>query len=207
MTVNSTGGPRVTLLPAAERTDEPWRNGGGSTRQIAALTGPDGWLWRLSMARVEADGPFSVFPGVTRTILVMDGDEMELDVAGSRVCLGAEPFTFDGAAETHGALRTSAVTDFNVMVRRGEFTADTQRIPAGQGCFTVPGETTGSPSTVIVVAPATGAHLEVEQLGLDLALAGYDAVMIEEVTTPLHGIATSTGSGVSVVLTPTSANG
>ncbi|MHA6695035.1 HutD/Ves family protein [Homoserinimonas sp. A520] len=207
MSDTPTGGPRVTLLPAADRTDEPWRNGGGSTRQIAALDGPDGWSWRLSMARVEADGPFSVFPGVTRTILVMDGDEMELNVAGRQVRLGAEPFTFDGAAETHGALLTSAVTDFNVMVRRGEYSASTERMPAGQSSFAVPGDTTGSPSTVIVVAPATGAHFEVEQLGLDLALAGYDAVIIEEVTTPLHGIVTSTGSGVRVVLTPTSANG
>jgi environmental stress-induced protein Ves len=206
MTVNPTGVPRVTLLPAADREDEPWRNGGGSTRQIAARGGPGGWRWRISMARVEADGPFSLFPEVTRTILVMDGDEMELDIAGTRVRLGSEPFTFDGAAVTHGALLASAVTDFNVMVRRGEFTATTERMPAGRSPLAVTGRT-GSPSTVIVVAPAAGAQLEVEQLGLDAALAGYDAVMIEEVTMPLHGMLTSPGSGVLVVLAPERAVG
>lgn len=198
--------PRVTRLLAADRVDEPWRNGGGSTRQIAALGGPGGWRWRISMARVESDGPFSLFPGVTRTILVMDGDEMELDIAGTRVRLGSEPFTFDGAAVTHGALLASAVTDFNVMVRRGEFSATTERMPAGRSSFAVTGRT-GLPSTVIVVAPAVGAKLEVEQLGLDIAMSGYDAVLIEEATTPLHGVMTSSGSGVTVVLTRTSGNG
>jgi environmental stress-induced protein Ves len=124
---------------------------------------------------------------------------MSLDVNGTVVQLGAEPFTFDGDAVTHGALLASAVIDFNVMVRRGAFSATTERMPAGSSPFAVTGDT-GSPSTVIVVAPPEGARLEIEQLGLDVALAGYDAVMIEEVTAPLRGMVTSTGSAVSVVL-------
>jgi environmental stress-induced protein Ves len=155
---------------------------------------------------VASDGPFSVFPGVTRTILVMDGEGMSLKVDGAEVRLGAEPFTFDGAAVTHGSLLASAVTDFNVMVRRGEFTATTERIPAGRSPLAVTGRS-GSPSTVIVVAPAAGAQLKVEQLGLDVAMDGYDAVMIEEVTMPLHGMVTSPGSGILVILTPERAVG
>ncbi len=49
---------------------------------------------------------------------------------------------------------------------------------------------TGSPNTVIVAAGAVGAQLEVEQLGVDVALTRCDAVMIEGVTTPLRGTVT-----------------
>ena len=44
----------------------PWKNGGGVTREIAkgAAAGPDDdWGWRISIAEVERDGPFSTFPG------------------------------------------------------------------------------------------------------------------------------------------------
>ncbi|EPR77214.1 hypothetical protein ADILRU_0451 [Leifsonia rubra CMS 76R] len=194
--------PRVAVLPAVDRADEPWRNGGGSTRQIAALSGQDGPAWCLSMARVETDGPFSVFPGVTRTIMVMDGGEMVLKVAGAEVRLGSEPFTFDGEAMTHGSLLGSAVTDFNVMVRRGLFTASTERIAAGRRVFGTAVQSPGAPRIFIVVAPPSGARIELAQLGLDLELAAYDAVMIEGVTAPLQGTVTSPGSSVQVVLTP-----
>lgn len=194
--------PRVAVLPAADRADEPWRNGGGSTRQIAALSGRDGLACRLSMAKVETDGPFSVFPGVTRTIMVMDGGEMVLKVVGTEVRLGSEPFTFDGEAMTHGSLLGSAVTDFNVMVSRGLFTASTERIAAGRSVFGAALQPSRLPATVVVVAPSSGARFEVAQLGLDLELAAYDAVMIEGVTAPLQGTVTSTGSSVQVALTP-----
>jgi environmental stress-induced protein Ves len=154
------------------------------------------------MARVETDGPFSVFPGVTRTIMVLDGDEMELEVAGTRVRLGPEPFTFDGEAPTSGTLRGSAVTDFNVMVRRGEFSSSTERIAAGRSSFRTRFHAAQPPSTVILVAPASGARLEFEALGFDLELAAHDAVMVDGVTAPLHGTVTSAGSSVLVVLTP-----
>jgi environmental stress-induced protein Ves len=51
----------------------PWKNGGGTTRQLAV--GPadataDDFLWRLSIARIDAPGSFSVFSGIDRTILL-----------------------------------------------------------------------------------------------------------------------------------------
>ncbi|MBO9646121.1 MAG: HutD family protein [Pseudacidovorax sp.] len=55
----------------------PWRNGGGLTREIAAgnVDGHDGtgWDWRLSVASIRADGPFSVFDGVDRVATLVDG--------------------------------------------------------------------------------------------------------------------------------------
>ena len=42
----------------------PWRNGGGTTSEIVVEPGPGGrFHFRLSIADVEASGPFSGFPG------------------------------------------------------------------------------------------------------------------------------------------------
>ena len=73
-----TGAERLALssLPAT-----PWKNGGGTTREIAAFppgAGLDDFGWRLSVAEVERDGPFSVFSGVDRTIVLLDGAGMRL---------------------------------------------------------------------------------------------------------------------------------
>lgn len=190
------------MLLATDRVDEPWRNGGGSTREIAALPGPHGPAWRLSMARVAADGPFSVFPGITRTIMVMAGGEMMLNVAGVEVRIDSEPFTFDGGSATYGVLCGSAVTDFNVMTERGQYDASTRRLAAGRSEFDVQSDHRDRRSTVVLVASASGAHLKITLLGLDIALSAYDAVMIQGVTSPLRCRMTSSDSGVLVVLTP-----
>lgn len=58
-------------------TPTPWRNGGGLTREIAAGSvdshGGVHWDWRLSVASIRADGPFSVFEGVDRVATLVDG--------------------------------------------------------------------------------------------------------------------------------------
>ena len=54
----------MRLLRFHELPVSPWRNGGGVTRELAALGGAGGdLLWRLSIATVNADGPFSTFNG------------------------------------------------------------------------------------------------------------------------------------------------
>ena len=74
----------MRLLPAADRVPVPWKNGGGVTREVAAFpdgAGFDDFLWRISMAEVRADGPFSVFPGVDRVLAVLEG-RLRLAVEG-----------------------------------------------------------------------------------------------------------------------------
>lgn len=60
----------------------PWKNGGGETREIAIFppaANLDTLDWRISMAVVAQDGPFSSFPGIDRTLCVIEGAGMELD--------------------------------------------------------------------------------------------------------------------------------
>jgi environmental stress-induced protein Ves len=122
---------RPTLLSVAERGTMPWKNGGGVTSEIAvhpAGAALGDFDWRISCAKVDRPGPFSRFPGVDRTIVILEG-ELELTVAGRPVLLSPEsaPFDFSGDADSSGAPRAGSVRDLNVMTRRTRCTARVQR--------------------------------------------------------------------------------
>jgi environmental stress-induced protein Ves len=99
----------------------PWKNGGGTTTEIWKAVSPDGeMLWRLSIADVASDGPFSAFPGIDRFIMVIEGKGMELTVDGRPQHLDDlfKPFAFSGDAKTDCRLIGGAIRDFNLMVAR-----------------------------------------------------------------------------------------
>ncbi|WP_422648130.1 Histidine utilization protein HutD [Cupriavidus sp. H18C1] len=121
-----------SLAPQARRfaldalTPMPWKNGGGTTREIAAwppAAGIDAFDWRLSIADIAADGPFSAFPGIDRQIVLLDGDGVRLHARdGSfdhRLVAVGEPFAFAGEATVDATLLGGPTRDFNVMTRRG----------------------------------------------------------------------------------------
>lgn len=115
----------------------PWKNGGGLTREIACQPpGADlsGFDWRVSIAHIASDGPFSTFPGVDRVITLLEGAGVQLDTADGRVahCLGTpwQPFAFAGEAPIHSRLLGGACDDFNVMTRRSVCRASVQVLRA-----------------------------------------------------------------------------
>jgi uncharacterized protein len=89
----------VKILRAADRKAVPWKNGGGTTTEVAvypAGAGFDDFGWRVSIADVRQGGPFSLFPGDNKTEATLTG---------------------------------GAVIDLNVMTRRGAFAASiTKRV-------------------------------------------------------------------------------
>lgn len=105
----------------------PWKNGGGETVEV--IVHPDGaglsdFGWRVSMATVASDGPFSVFPGIDRTLAVLSGDGMALSIEGlGERLLNPEttPLAFPADAPTTARLTGGPITDLNVMTRRGVF--------------------------------------------------------------------------------------
>lgn len=118
--VDSILGARV--LPASGHRRMRWVNGGGWTTEIVAEPTANDWEWRLSVADVDEAGPFSVFPGVDRTIALLHGRGFALTVgtASERVIDTAfQPFEFDGDATTTCRLIDGPVQDINLLVRRG----------------------------------------------------------------------------------------
>ena len=107
----------------ADLKPQPWRNGGGTTREIArgpAGAAPDAWGWRLSIADVGRAGDFSVFEGMERILTVIEGELLLLTVDGREQGLERyRPFRFDGGAATSAALPTGPIRDLNVITAAG----------------------------------------------------------------------------------------
>ncbi|VTU12941.1 Various environmental stresses-induced protein [Variovorax sp. SRS16] len=111
----------------------PWKNGGGTTQEIAC--GPPGTTlgdfgWRVSIATIAAAGPFSVFAGTDRSIMLLEGDGVRLRSRDGRIDHRLEalhrPFAFPGDTAIDCALLGGASSDFNVMTRRGQWRAEVQ---------------------------------------------------------------------------------
>jgi len=109
--------PRIVTL--ASCGPQPWRNGGGTTREL--LAGPDApaWQWRLSVADIATDGSFSAYPGVTRWFAVIEGEGVTLALpAGPRTLRpGDAPLAFDGADAPDCRLLAGPTRDLNLMLR------------------------------------------------------------------------------------------
>ncbi len=111
------------VLSPAEYRRVPWKNGGGHTTEIAAHPADGGmtsFVWRVSVAEIDRDGPFSLFPGVDRTLVLLSGAGIRLTGAGDPLELRAryEPVTFAGEAAIDCTLTGGPTRDFNLMVRR-----------------------------------------------------------------------------------------
>ena len=120
----------IDALPAT-----PWKNGGGSTREVACWppgAGFDAFDWRVSIATIAASGPFSQFPGVDRVITLLDGDGVHLqgDGVDHRLATSLAPFAFSGDAHVDCTLLGGVSSDFNVMTRRGLLRAELRVLPA-----------------------------------------------------------------------------
>jgi environmental stress-induced protein Ves len=105
------------ILRALQR-DEPWANGAGSTTVILREPDAADWRIRISVARVDHDGPFSDLPNTRRALVPLDGP-MTLRFADGRE-LSASRFgllRFDGSPAPTGLLPEGPTRDFNLMLR------------------------------------------------------------------------------------------
>ena len=138
------------LIPFASLSAAPWKNGSGSTTEIAIAPG-DATLhsfdWRLSLATIAHSGAFSQFPGVDRTLALVDGAGFTLDIDGSRHVLSdldEGTIAFPGEAAVNATLHGGPTLDFNVMTRRElcqhkfgrrHIDGSAQFSPGGQRCL------------------------------------------------------------------------
>jgi environmental stress-induced protein Ves len=108
---------------------------GGSTREIACWpqgAGMDSFGWRVSVATIAQAGPFSAFPGIDRQIMLLDGDGVRLHSAqaGLEHALTErwQPFAFSGDMALDCDLLGGPSSDFNVMTRRGQWSARLEQL-------------------------------------------------------------------------------
>lgn len=183
----------MRVLRAAGRTATPWKNGGGVTREIAARpegAGGGDFVWRVSLAEVAADGPFSAFPGVDRTLTLAEGAGMDLTVAGTPRLVDERfaPQDFAGDEPTHCRLLDGPVVNFNVMYRRGAAPADTAVVRGRLRLGAPAGE------TLLVVALTGRATLDAPG-SPSVDLAPHDAVLAEG---PCTGLLRTSGRAAVV---------
>jgi hypothetical protein len=186
------------LLAPADYRRVPWKNGGGHTLEIAADPPGStvaGFAWRVSVADVDRDGPFSAFPGVDRTLVLLGGNGMRLTGACEPLELHTayEPVRFAGEAALHCALVAGPTRDFNLMVRRDAAAGDVV-VVRDAACAV-------EPARAYVCFAAAGA--------CECLLAGYPPLVVApehalvvrgEPTAPVPGIHVYPTSGTSVAL-------
>jgi environmental stress-induced protein Ves len=166
----------LRLIRSADLVRVPWKNGGGTTAEVAVHppgAGFDDFDWRISMADLAVDGPFSRFPGVDRTLVLAEGRDLVLDIEGDLQVLvrPGEARSFAGEAETAARLRGGPIRDINVMSRRGRF-AHCVGWPAA-GKLLAPW---AAMAVVAIAALAEGVMVTVE--GRSFGLAPLDLLLV-----------------------------
>lgn len=167
------------LIPFASLEPALWKNGGGSTTELAIAppgASLDKFDWRISLATIAADGPFSRFGGVDRSLGLVDGPGIFLDIdeQGRFALNEAEPL-IDFAGESHviATLAGGPSTDFNVMSRRGRCHHKLgRRVLNGTSGFAPRGD-------ISVLFLAEGDSLSVCSDSERIGLVRYDAVIFD----------------------------
>lgn len=111
----------ITHLPASGYTAMPWRNGAGTTHEIMVDDTPGAssapFRWRLSMADLAGDGPFSELPDVDRILVLLAGADVELTIGGAAPApLGIHAaIAFPGDVPTSLTMNPGTGRDLNLM--------------------------------------------------------------------------------------------
>ncbi|MCG9962541.1 HutD/Ves family protein [Shewanella cutis] len=128
----------IQIIRYEECESSLWKNGGGSTKQLlispkdSDLTNFD---YRISIATISSDGPFSIFPGIDRQLCILEGEGVKLLMPEN----GAKPselllrpnqaaFCFSGETQIESQLLDKQIIDFNVMTKRGKYRAYIERL-------------------------------------------------------------------------------
>lgn len=112
----------------------PWANGKGTSYEIASdRDASNQWTWRVAIAPVVEDGPFSTLPGIDRQLVVIDGNGMVLEVDGKTVeCPSGQVVSFSGDSTTSARLINGPIVDVGLMTVKGLY-AGSMSVVTGVG--------------------------------------------------------------------------
>lgn len=166
----------MTLIRLQDCPPSPWKNGGGSTRQLLISPAGAGLVdfdYRVSLASVASDGPFSRFDGVDRQLLILQGAGLELKLDGRdslRLTPGDAPLAFAGETPAQSRLLDGPLTDFNVMTRRGRYQSRLDYLTVDDAL-----ELRADAELILLLALEDGA--QILQNGHLMPLAAWDAAV------------------------------
>lgn len=133
----------LRILTPDQYQTTPWKNGGGVTHEIARHGSGDTWHWRLSIAEVASDGPFSHFPGMSRVLTVIEGAGVDLQSPqGTQKARLHHPVHFPGDLDVTGRLVGGTVRDLNLIYDAKAYSAEV-RVTHGPGLIAGGAGTTG----------------------------------------------------------------
>lgn len=113
----------MLYLPRSSYTLKPWKNGLGTTEEIYAYPlGSEDFLFRVSMASLSRSGPFSLFPGIDRSLILLEGKPVRLN---AEVVPLLSPVAFAGEEKIEAIIETEG-RDLNLMCRRGKVSGKIQ---------------------------------------------------------------------------------
>jgi len=175
-----------TLLDPATAIAMPWKNGSGTTLELAIAprgASLEDFAWRISSAQVAVDGAFSSFPGVDRSLAVLAGNGLRLQREDGRV----ETLHSDGAIAVFGGEETISaqllggpITDLNLMTRRGLWTHRVQ-VLKWQGTQGLEND-----AAVMLLWNANQSAVDVNAGGAMHPLAAGNGLLIENEPGQLH---------------------
>lgn len=167
-------------------TPEPWKNGGGVTRTLSVDAAQQPPRWRVSVADIDRDGPYSSYPGYDRVSVVLTGGGVELvedaadvaDVADAeRITLAPGVATaFAGDAAFQSRLLNGPVRVLNLFVLRGAAAASVVCVGGGKAAVEAGGLTQDGVATHtlrIIVAAQAGRLIHAAEAGVVLAAGDY----------------------------------
>ncbi len=157
----------MTIVPINTISPQPWRNGAGTTRQLAEGVG-----WRVSLAQVAQHGPFSVFEAMWRHSIVVNGEGLQLSCQGLTVSLLPHELSrYFGGIAWDCRLQGEAATVLNIMCETQVASAD---ILIGRQALLAPHEN----STVIVLPVNSSVAYSVD--GGPSLTAGRDTALLSD---------------------------
>jgi environmental stress-induced protein Ves len=139
----------MQILRAASFKATPWKNGGGLTHEMLRIPpGAAAFRSRLSVAHIDASGPFSDFAGYRRYMVLLRGNGLRLRFAGASDLILREVgdwVEFDGALAADCELFDGPCVDLNFMVLNSMPSAHVQvsRLSLPLALRPAPGETLG----------------------------------------------------------------
>ncbi len=95
---------------------QPWVNGAGTRQELATGDHAGDIVWRLSVAAIERDCPFSTYPGLSRLHTLIAGVGTRLTGTGVEIEVRPMvPVAFDAAIPLDCMLIDGAATALNVI--------------------------------------------------------------------------------------------